>query len=459
MGSITRRSILRTSLGAAALGTFARPHAANAAATTATMWVVQGFVPEEDAAYKQLVVDYQKASGNTIDYSIIPFAPMRQKAVSAITAGVVPDCMETADFSFLYLNTWRDNLQDVSDVYETQKEHWSKNAFDCSFAYNNATKKRAYYQVPWKSAAVPFHIWKSLVEKSGQKVTDIPKTWDAFHNFFKPVQDGLRKAGMRNVYGLGYQLAVTPLGADPVNTFNAFMIAHGGAGFITPDGQLHTKDPQIKEAAIKAVEQLSGAFKAGYVPPDVINWNDADDNNAFHSKLIVMDFDGTISTEVALYHDKEQYDDILTLGLPLDNQGKEIAAQVFSFGMVVPKGAKNPTVAKDFMKYAVQPDALNTYLKAGLGRWAPPMGSIAKNDPFWLKQDPHRTAYTTETLLGPTVPVFEAYNPGMAEVDASSTMMNTVVSVIKNGMSPQAAVEAAFKRAETLLAKYPIAQA
>jgi hypothetical protein len=34
----------------------------------------------------------------------------------------------------------------------------------------------------------------------------------------------------------------------------------------------------------------------------VLNWNDADDNNAFHSKLMVMDFDGTISTEVALYN-------------------------------------------------------------------------------------------------------------------------------------------------------------
>ena len=32
-----------------------------------------------------------------------------------------------------------------------------------------------------------------------------------------------------------------------------------------------------------------------------ISWNDADDNNAFHSKLFVMDFDGTISTEVAMY--------------------------------------------------------------------------------------------------------------------------------------------------------------
>jgi len=457
MGILTRRSVLSSSLGLVAAGTLARPYIANAAAKTATMWVVQGFVPEEDAAYKQLVADYEKASGNKIDYSILPFVAMRQKAVSAVSSGVVPDCMETADFTFLYLNGWGDKLADVSDIYESQKAHWSKNAHECSWAYNNTSKKRAYYQVPWKSAAVPFHVWKSLVEKSGHKVADIPKTWTAFHDFFKPVQDGLRKKGMRNVFAFGAQLTRT--GVDPVNTFNAWMIAYGGQNFITPDGQLHTKDPKVREAAIKAAATLASWYTNGYVPPVVVNWNDADDNNAFHAKLDVMDFDGTISTEVALYHNKKEYDDILTLGLPLSDEGKKLPAQVFTFGVVVPKGAKNPTVAKEFLKYAIEPKVLNTYLKAGLGRWVIPMPAMAKSDPFWLKQDVHRKAYTTETLFGPTIPVYSAYNPGMARSDAENDMMGSVVSVMKNGMKPAEAVDAAFKRVEQILAQYPIAQA
>ena len=65
-------------------------------------------------------------------------------------------------------------------------------------------------------------------------------------------------------------------------------------------------------AAVKAIERLTTPFKDGYVPPSCVNWNDADDNNAFHSKLMVMDFDGTISTEIAVYDKKELYDDIVT---------------------------------------------------------------------------------------------------------------------------------------------------
>ena len=72
MGNLSRRSVLRSSLGFAAAGMLARPNIANAAATTATVWWVQGFAQEEDVSFRKIVADYEKASGNTIDYSIIP---------------------------------------------------------------------------------------------------------------------------------------------------------------------------------------------------------------------------------------------------------------------------------------------------------------------------------------------------------------------------------------------------
>src|SRR6266516_6602730 len=94
MGNLSRRSVLRTSLAAAAAGTLAQPYIANAAATTATVWWTQGFAEEEDISFKKMVADYQKASGNTIEYSIMPYAPLRQKIVSAVTSGVVPDLFQ-----------------------------------------------------------------------------------------------------------------------------------------------------------------------------------------------------------------------------------------------------------------------------------------------------------------------------------------------------------------------------
>jgi multiple sugar transport system substrate-binding protein len=455
MGILTRRSLLRGSVGLAAAGTLARPHVANAAATTAEVWWTQGFAQEEDVAFKRLVADYEKTSGNKIEDSIVPFAPLRQKMVSAITAGVVPDLMELADFQFLHLNAWADKLVDVSDIVEPIKSQYIDTALRATHSYNNIAKRRAYYAVPMKCSAVPFNIWQSLIEKAGHKVEDIPNTWDAFLDFFLPVQDKLRAQGMRNIYAYGYQL--TANGVDPAILFQAFLMAYGGKNLVTPDGRLHTEDPQVKEAAVKAIAKLTIPFKRGYVPPGVVNWNDADDNNAFHAKLVVMDFDG-FSTEVAVYNNKALYDDIITRGMPLGNDGQKIPSPNVTFGAVIPKGAKNVDLAREFLQYAVQPKVLNEYLKGGLGRWMLPMPEIAKSDPFWFKEDPHRTAFATETLIDPTVPLYEAFNPAMAEVNSEHVFSLAMLDVMNNGMTPEQAIDKAFKRAEAIFAKYPISQ-
>ena len=338
MATLTRRSLLRSSVGLAAARALARPYIAHAAATTVETWWNQGFIPEEDAAFRAMVADYEKASGDKIDYSLIPNAPLRQKEISAIQSGVVPDLMEVADPRFTPLNAWSDNLLDLGDLVEPEKSHYSPTALSCCHHYNSTTKKRGYYMMPMKLGTWPFHIWKSLVEKGGAKISDLPNTWDAFLDFFKPVQVKLRAQGMRNVYAYGYQL--TGNGYDPVMTYNHFMIAYGGRGFITPDGKLHTDDPKMREAAVKALVTLTTPYKEGYVPPGVVSWNDADDNNAFHSKLMAVDFDGSISTELALYSNKEEYNDILTHQLPLGNDGEKLPAQVVGFGPVIRKAQK-----------------------------------------------------------------------------------------------------------------------
>ena len=85
-----------------------------------------------------------------------------------------------------------------------------------------------------------------------------------------------------------------------------------------------------------------------------------------------------------------------------------------------------------------------------------PIPEIAKSDPFWLKQDPHRTAYTQLTLLGPSIPVYEVYNPAIAQVNAEHLFSVAMFDVMKEGMAPEAAIDKAFKRAEAIFAKYPI---
>ena len=454
MTRLTRRSLLHSSLGLVAAGTLARPHIANAAATTAEVWWAQGFAQEEDVSIKKIIADYQKASGNTIELSIMPFAPQRQKIIAAMQSGVVPDFFPNNPAEIIALHAWEDKLIDVSDVVDTQKEGYTETALLSGYCYNNVTKKRSFYGVPFNQNVFTNHVWKSLVEKAGYKIEDIPKTWDAYYDFFKGVQKNLRKQGVRNVYGLGFQ--VTTNGVDPHFVFNNFLLAYGGRDIITKDGKLHLDDPTVREAAIKAMAYPTAAYKEGFVPPSAINWNDADDNNAFHAKQIVMDLDGTLSTEVAIFNKKEDYDDVVTMGLALSNDGKPVPSSAANGCGLIPKGAKNVAVAKDFLRYFIQPKVNSEWLKTGLGRSTPCMQSIVKDDPWWFA-DPHRAAYTKQVLLDPTVPQFWVFNPAYAQVQAEHVWATGWMDIIQGGMTPKAAAEKAFKRVEEIFAKYPIA--
>src|SRR6516162_9925762 len=165
MGILTRRSVLRGSLGLAAAATLARPYIANAAATTATVWWTQGFAEEEDISFKKIVADYEKASGNTIDYSITPYAPLRQKIVSAVTSGVVPDVLQNTPAEIIALYAWADKLVDVTDFVDPQREEDTETALLTVHCYNNVEKKRSYYRVRYSARPSMNQIWRPLVDR------------------------------------------------------------------------------------------------------------------------------------------------------------------------------------------------------------------------------------------------------------------------------------------------------
>ena len=458
MIKMSRRNAIRGSMGVVAASALARPYIANAAAKTAEVWWTQGFIPEEDASFRHMVKNYEKASGNKINYSILPFVALEQKMISALQTGHTPDLMEFDGIqTTLLMSAWKDKLVDVSDVVQTQEKDYSKIALLSTKLYNKMEKRRAYYAVPFKCASAPFHIWGDLVKDAGYDLKDIPDTWNKRWDWFKPMQAKLRAKGRRNIYSFAIQMT-TNGPSDGNAIFHYFLFANGGQGLVTPDGQIHLDDPKIKQAVVDVVRYFTDAYKHDYTPSGCISWNDADDNNGFHSKLFVMDVDGTLSTELAMIHRPKDYNNCVTMGLPMGNDGKPMPAAIGVIGAFIPKAAKNPEVAKDFMRYAIQPEVNNEYLKAGLGRWCPVFPDMVRNDPFWLhSKDPHRGPYLQETVLGPGVPDYGAYNPAYADVEAQQVWGQTYADVYKNGMTPEKAVDKAFKQIEHIFSRYPMA--
>ena len=200
MERMSRRSAICGSLTLAAAGILSRPHIASAAASTAIVWRDQGFVPEEDAAFRATVAAYEKASGKKIDLSIMPFMALNQKIVSALTSGEVPDLIfHIAPSTLLPQNAWNDKLVDVSDIVEAHKSELSHTALLSSSYYNNVTKRRGYYLVPLSQGAEPFHIWGDLVEKAGFNWR-MPQDLGCVLGILQADAAGVARQGMRRIY-------------------------------------------------------------------------------------------------------------------------------------------------------------------------------------------------------------------------------------------------------------------
>ena len=127
---------------------------------------------------------------------------------------------------------------------------------------------------------------------------------------------------------------------------------------------------------------MTNLYKEGVVlAGGAESWNDADDNNGFDEKLFMMDFDGTLSTELAMIKDKQAFfDDMQTLAPVNKNDGTPMKTQINAGGGFIPKGAKGVEAAKDFMKYFMQPKVMNENLKGGLDRWVLVIPQAVKDD-------------------------------------------------------------------------------
>jgi hypothetical protein len=71
--------MLIAGLGLAGAG-LAKPYIANAAATTITIWWNQGFYAQEDAAFHAIITDWEKASGNKAQVTLLPGQALNKKS-------------------------------------------------------------------------------------------------------------------------------------------------------------------------------------------------------------------------------------------------------------------------------------------------------------------------------------------------------------------------------------------
>jgi len=431
--------------------------AASAQETLVVYWT-KGFYPQEDKALDEMVAKFEKKTGVKIELSRYSPQESVPKAVAALDSGTPPDVAYGDVFDFQVAGKWaaEGRLEDLSDILTPMKASFLPVTLETVYLLNEKTGKRGYYAFPMKRQTMHIQYWKDMLAQAGFKEGDIPKTWNAYWDFWcTKAQAGYRKASGQRIFSVG-----APMGVDSSDSFYSFltyMDAHN-VKVVDDNGKLTVDQPEVKKGLVATVADYASTVAKGCTPPTAVTWKDPDNNVAFHNKQIMITHNATISIAAKWLDDansdklkpeeraqakKNYYELIATGGFPAKPDGKPMQYRSAVKVGVVFANAKNKKRAKEFVQFAMQDENLIPYVEGALGRWYPVTKSGASRK-FWT-EDPHRKIVHEQFSAG-TVPFEFTKNYKFTILNNENVWAKAINRVANDKWSPEKAVDEMIAR-------------
>lgn len=441
------------------------------AAQKLTVWWNKGYYPEEDAAMQKIVKDFEAQHKVEVDLSFAAQEELHKKITAALIARRVPDVAFSFynDWQVVPKYAWEDQLADVSDLINELKPRYNEKMLQAGYVFNNKTKKRSYYGIPIEAQTMHIHYWRDLLKEAGMEddPAKIPMKWNEYWAYWKKAQDALRKknpAKYGKLYGIG--MTESTRATDTLYNFEMALLSYGG-DLLDANGKVIADQPNNREAIIKALKWFGELFTSGYVPPDATNWSDGDNNAGFHSRSVVMTPNPSQSIPAAQFFNKDDpqknnyFNNMATIEWPDGPDGRKARYLSAVKTVVIPKNSKNQKLAKEFLKFVLEPKRFLEYIKAANGRWFPAFTDIGK-DPFWRsghrgpggEKDPNVPVATT-IFLDRENKVFEHWkHPANSQVYDENLWGKAMARVAIDRWTPEKAADEAIERMKAIFAQY-----
>ncbi|MGE5849085.1 MAG: ABC transporter substrate-binding protein [Candidatus Methylomirabilota bacterium] len=442
-----------------------------AAGEKLVVWWNKGYYPEEDAAMEKIAKEFEATHKVEVELSFAAQEDMHKKITAAIIARRVPD------IAFGFFNDWQvvpkfgwsGQLADVSDFIQELMPRYNQKMLKVAYVLNGKTKKRAYYGIPIEAQTMHIHYWRDLVKEAGlpDEPGKIPMKWDEYWGFWKKVQDGLRKknpAKYDKFFAIG--MTESTRATDTLYNFEMGLLSFNGE-WLDENGNVVADQPKNRQAIINTIKWFGELFTSGYVPPDATNWSDGDNNAAFHSRNTVMTPNPSQSIPAAQFFNKDDpqktnyFDNMATIEWPDGPDGKKARYLSAVKTVVIPADSKNQKLAKEYMRFVLQPKRFLAYVKAANGRWFPAFIDVS-SDPFWRaghvgpkgQKDPHVPVATT-IFLDRENKVFDHWkHPATSQVYDENVWGKAMARVAIDKWTAEKAADEAIGRVKTIFTQY-----
>ncbi len=413
------------------------------------IWWNKSFVPQQDEAMKEIVQKWEKKTGKQADLSFFALPDHPAKMLAAFDSKIVPDVdfgqivnVQTGNFAF------EDKLLDISDVITPIRTRFTESAIRATEYFNGKTGKRGVYAFPIMQHGVNIHYWSDMLQAAGFKDSDVPKQWKPFWDFWGEVQKRLRAKGER-VYGMG--ITYSTEATDTWQEFDHFMEAYK-VRVMDDNGKLTVNDPKVRQGLITVLDDFTRHYKAKNVPPGAISWKDIDNNVNFNNRQVVMTLNPTLTIPGSFLGKNDDYyfNKIKTLRWPEAPGGGPFTLRMSVHCGFIPKDSKNKELAKDFVRFLLEPGNIDQFVKASNGGFFPAQKESYK-DPFFVSADPHRAAVYKNFTENPTRPYENVINRKFIQVQTENLVGRACGRVLSENWTAAKAVDDMIARMKQLV--------
>jgi multiple sugar transport system substrate-binding protein len=420
------------------------------------VWWEKGQYAQEDEAVREIIAAFEQKTGEQVELVLDEQEEFLANLLAALEAGrPTPDFVYTVvDIPQLERWAYEGRLVDLSDAVGHFSDLFDRDALERSTLLDGSTGRRGLYLLPLGLASHHVHVWKSLLERAGFTLADIPKEWDAFWSFWcDRAQPAVREAlGRDNVWGIGLPTSVSSV--DTNNAFWQFIHAYD-ADYVTRDGRLVIDDPEVRRGLIKAVDSYTAIYRKGCTPPDSLTWGTYDNNAQFLAQTIMMTMNSTLSIPNALKGERPEdyYENAVTIDWPQGAYERPLPIETTPNRAVVFKDGGHMATAEEFVSFLIGEGWLAHYLDFSAERMLPAMPKLL-DAPFWLDpSDPHRMRSAMQLLTQPRSYSYVAVSGDWRHGEAYHVWPGPIHRVAADGISPEQAVDEAIARIKQILSE------
>jgi multiple sugar transport system substrate-binding protein len=395
-------------------------------------WGIQTFAVEGDKLIGEQMQEFGKLKNAQVEYVVVPYVEMPRKLTAAIEAKAPPDLTMLSGQNVQYYRN-KGLLVEVTDVLNDIKKQGSG-------IYESVLPQVMHedkaYGIPFEPEVAPLHVRTDILKQAG---ISLPiATW----NDFTEVCRKINKPPQFHAWGM-------VLGRCPDAHWNILHVIWGHGGkLVERDGKTVALKSEGTLAALKLIAQWYQKDKI--IQPDTVSADDAWNNKMYQSKMVAF-----VDNQASIYgwlekNDKELWQNTTLMRHPAGPAGS--FQQTTSWSWVIFNASKNVALAKDMIRFWLEPNRFDKVVQTIGGRWWPIYKDLAKGK-FWSDRPAYKiypemlAQARLDAYAGPPT-------DASGEVFERLIYPDMVQKVIVGGETPEKALDWAHDQVRGIYAKY-----